>query len=77
MPMANALKAVAPKAKVIQRALPVTFNQWTRAMGEIPTKRLEALTDPVISLLGAVAGLTAQQMMTGISALHDELEARQ
>jgi hypothetical protein len=31
----------------------------------------------VVSLLGAVAGLTAQQMMTGISALQDELEARQ
>jgi len=77
MPMAKALKAVAPKAKVIQRALPATFNQWTRAMSEIPTERLEALTDPVVSLLGAVAGLTAQQMMTGISALQDELEARQ
>lgn len=77
MPMAKALKAVAPKAKNIQRALPATFNQWTRAVGEIPTARLEALTDPVVSLLGAVAGLTAQQMMTGISALQDELEARQ
>ena len=77
MPMAKALKAVAPKSKIIQRALPATFNQWTRAMGEIPTARLEALTDPVVSLLGAVAGLTAQQMMTGISALQDELELRQ
>jgi hypothetical protein len=71
------LKAVAPKAKIIHRALPSTFNQWTRAMSEIPAERLEALTDPVVSLLGAVAGLTSQQMVTGISALQDELEARQ
>jgi len=31
----------------------------------------------VVSLLGAVAALTAQQMMTGFSVLQDELEARQ
>jgi len=77
MPMAKALKAVAPKAKVVSRALPSTFNQWTRAMAEIPDERLEALTDPVVSFLGAVAGLTSQQMVTGISALQDEKEARQ
>ena len=76
MPMAKALQAVAPKAKIIHRALPSTFNQWTRAMSEIPAERLTALTDPVVSLLGAVAGLTPQQMVTGISALQDELEAR-
>jgi hypothetical protein len=46
-------------------------------MSEFPTERFEALTDPVVSLLGAVAGLTSQQMVTGISALQDELEARQ
>ena len=65
MPMAKALKAVAPKAKAINRALPSTFNQWTRAMSMIPSGRLEALTDPVVNLLGAVAGLTSQQMVAG------------
>jgi hypothetical protein len=77
MPMAKALEAVAPKAKIVHRALPATFNQWTRAMRQIPLERLEALTDPVVSLLGAVAGLTSQQMVTGISAQQDELEKRQ
>ena len=32
MPMAAALKAVAPKAKPVAKTLPATFNQWTRAM---------------------------------------------
>ena len=77
MPMAKALEAVAPKAKIVRRALPATFNQWSRAISEIPTERLETLTDPVVSLLGSVAGLTSQQMVAGISALQDELEARQ
>lgn len=77
MPMAKALEAVAPKAKIVRRALPATFNQWSRAISEIPTERLETLTDPVVSLLGSVAGLTSQQMVTGISALQDEKEARQ
>lgn len=76
MPMAEALKAVAPKAKAPKRALPTTFSQWSRAMRAIPTERLETLTDPVVNLLGSIAGLTTQQMLSGSRALHDELEAR-
>jgi hypothetical protein len=76
MPMANALKAVAPKAKVVRRTLPTTFSQWDQAMRQIPKSRLEALTDPVINLLGAVAGLSTQQMLSGSRALQDEIEAR-
>jgi hypothetical protein len=76
MPMAGALRNVAPKAKVVRRALPTSFSQWDRAMVEIPLKRLQVLTDPVTSLLGAVAGLSAQQMATGANALQDELASR-
>jgi len=77
MPMAEALRQVAPKARAVKRTLPTTFSQWDRAMSEIPTDRLQALTDPVVSLLGSVAGLTTQQMMAGTTALQDELETRQ
>ena len=76
MPMAAALRRVAPEAKVAKRTVPTTFNQWNRAMREIPTERLETLTDPVINLLGAVAGMSTQQMLSGSLALQDELEAR-
>jgi hypothetical protein len=76
MPMAAALKAVAPKAKPVIKALPATFNQWSKAMSATPTDRLSALTDPVIDLLSAVAGLTHQQTLAGRSALQDELEIR-
>lgn len=76
MPMAKALKKVAPAAKTPKRTLPATFRQWSRAMSDIPTPRLQALTDPVTALLGAVAGLSAQQMLSGARALQDELEAR-
>lgn len=76
MPMAEALKKVAPKAKVVKRMLPANFTQWDRAMRDIPTARLRALGDPVISLLGAVAGLSTQQMLAGSAALQDELESR-
>lgn len=76
MPMAQALRQVAPKARAVRRSLPATFSQWDRAMGEIPTARLRALTDPLVSLLGAIAGLSSQQMMAGASALQDELETR-
>lgn len=76
MPMADALQRVAPKAKTVKRTLPATFNQWNRAMREIPTDRLTAQTDPVVNLLGAVAGLSTQQMLSGSRALQDELEAR-
>jgi hypothetical protein len=76
MPMAEALKKVAPKAKTVKPVLPATFSQWARAMGEIPPRRLGALTDPVVHLLGAVAGLSSQQMMAGMRALQDERETR-
>lgn len=76
MPMAEALKKVAPKARSVKHALPATFSQWDRAMRAIPKERLEALTDPVVQLLGNVAGLNAQQMLAGARALSDELETR-
>lgn len=76
MPMAAALKAVAPKAKPVVKTLPATFNQWTRAMSNIPAERLTALNDDVIKLLSAVAELSPQQVLAGQAALQDELEAR-
>ncbi len=76
MPMAEALQRVAPKAKAVKPKLPSTFSQWDRAMREMPKRRLEALTEPVVALLGAVAGLSPQQMLSGRRALHDELEGR-
>lgn len=76
MPMAAALKRVAAAAKPVQPALPATFPQWDRAMRRIATNRLEALTDPVVALLGTIAGLTPQQMEAGRRALVDELESR-
>ena len=39
-------------------------------------ERLDALTDEVVSLLGTVAGLSAQQMLAGQRALQDELKCR-
>lgn len=76
MPMAAALKAVAPQAKPAAKALPTTFNQWTRAMRELPTRRLVALDDAVVNLLSTIAGLSPQQKLAGQTALQDELEAR-
>jgi hypothetical protein len=76
MPLAAALRAVAPKAKPVAKTLPATFNAWTRAMSAIPTNRLQALTDDVVALLGAVAELSPQQMLAGRTALLDELETR-
>jgi hypothetical protein len=76
MPMADALRAVAPKASVVKPTVPVTFSQWDRAMREIPTSRLQTLTGPIVNLLGAIAGLQTQQLAAGTRALRDELEAR-
>ncbi len=76
MPMAAALAKVAPKAAAVRRTLPANYSQWDRAMREIPDARLQALTDPVVNLLGIVAGLSTQQMLAGASALQDELDAR-
>lgn len=76
MPMADALKAVAPKAKAVKPNLPSTFSQWDRALREMSTPRLKALTPPVVTLLGAVAGLSPQQMLSGNRALADEVGSR-
>jgi hypothetical protein len=76
MPMAKALAEVAMKAKVVKKTLPATFTQWDRAMRAIPKERLDALTDEVVSLLGTVAGLSAQLMLAGQRALQDELKCR-
>lgn len=76
MPMAEELKRVAPKAKAVKPKLPGTFSQWDRAMREIPTPRLRVLTPSVIGLLGAVAGLSSQQLLSGARALQDELGDR-
>jgi len=76
MPMAASLQRVAPKAAAVKRTLPASFSQWNRAMREIPTARLQALTEPIISLLGALAGLATEQMISGSRALQDELADR-
>ncbi len=76
MPMAAALKRVVPKAKAVKPMLPSTFKQWDRMLRDIPAERLEELTDPVVNLLGAVAGLSTQQMLSGRRALQDELDSR-
>lgn len=76
MQMSQALKRVAPAAQIVQPKLPGTFSQWDRAMRGMPIERLQALTDPVTGLLGTVAGLTSQQMLSGRRALMDELEMR-
>lgn len=76
MPMAKALGAVAPSARRAKRALPQTFSQWDRAMREIPTRRLQALTPEVIQLVSSIAGMSLQQVMAGEAALASELEDR-
>jgi DNA helicase HerA-like ATPase len=76
MPMAEALKRVAPKAPPVKPSLPTTFSAWDKALRAIPTPRLRDLTPEVTALLGHVAGLTSQQMLTGARALADELEVR-
>jgi hypothetical protein len=76
MPMAAELQRVAPKARGVKKALPTTFNQWNKAMREIPTERLNALTGPVVDLLSAVAGLSVQQISSGMTALDDERSLR-
>lgn len=76
VPMAEALKRVAPAAAAVRRSLPATYSQWDRAMRAIPAERLAVLSDPVMTLLGKVAGLSQQQMLAGQTALQDELELR-
>jgi len=76
MPMAGALRDVAPKARSVRRAVPSSFRQWDRALRDIPVERLDKLSDPVVHLLGAVAGLSAEQMASGTQALDDLLSER-
>lgn len=76
MPLAKALAAVAPAARIVRPALPTTFSEWDRAVREIPTERLQALSGPVVGLLGAIAGVTAAQLVAGGRALREELETR-
>lgn len=76
MQMPASMEKVAIKARQVRPALPQTYSQWDRAMQEIPTERLKALTGPVQSFLGTIVGLTPNQMISGARALADELEAR-
>lgn len=76
LPMPARLAKVALKAKPAKRPLPTTFTQWDRAMRDLPTDRLKAMTGPVVELLSAVAGLPTQQILSGGRALRDEIEAR-
>ena len=76
MPMAAALQRVAPKAQAPKRMLPTSFSQWHRAMRDIPTERLQALSDPVNHLLAAIAGLSTERILSGTRALQDELATR-
>lgn len=76
LPMAAALAAVAPKAVAVRQTRPATFAAWDLALRAIATPRLRALTPGVVGLLGAVAGLSAQQLVSGRRALSDELESR-
>lgn len=76
MPMAGALRSVAPKARSVRKSLPTNFSQWDRAMREISTDRLKALSPPLVALLGSVAGLTGEQMASRVNALQDELATR-
>jgi hypothetical protein len=76
MPMAEAMRQVALQAPRIRPALPSTFSQWDRAVREIPTPRLHALSEPIVDLLSTVAGLSPQQVASGRRALEDELECR-
>ena len=76
MPMAKALKAVAKPAKKVKRALPATYREWSHALSSIPTQRLQALTPALTDFLGALAGLTLQQVQSGTRALQDEMESR-
>lgn len=76
MPMADALRRVALETRISPPVVPSNYNEWDRAMCAIPTDRLDALTGPVVALLGTVAGLSSQQLLAGGRALRDELESR-
>lgn len=76
VPMSKALERIAPMAVAVRPALPATFMQWDRAVSAMPIEQLQALTTSVVNLLGAIAGLSPQQMLSGQRALQDELDLR-
>lgn len=76
MPMAHALEGVALKASTVRSAIPSTFSEWDRAMAEIPTDRLLGLSREACAFMGAITGLSTQQLAAGSRALSDELEVR-
>lgn len=76
LPMATQLEKVAIKAKAVRPSLPTTFSQWNRAMRAIPPERLARLTDPVVTLLSTVAGISPKQIAAGREAIRDEQESR-
>jgi DNA helicase HerA-like ATPase len=76
MPMAAALEPVAMKAVKVRSAIPSTFSEWDRAMREISTDRLLALSQDATGFLAAVGALSPQQIAAGQRALNDELEVR-
>lgn len=76
MPLAAALEGVAMKATTVRSVVPGTFSEWDKAMREIPTDRLLALSREACGFMGTIAGLSAQQLAAGGRALEDELEAR-
>jgi len=76
VPMAAALALIAPPVTAVRPTVPSTFSAWDRAMREIPTDRLLALSRNACGFLGAIAGLSPQQLAAGSRALGDELETR-
>lgn len=76
MPMAKALQAAAPKARIAPPRLPNTFTQWVKAMKRIPTARLQSLDLEVVSVLSNVAGLAPKDVASGMAALRDEIALR-
>jgi len=76
MQMAESLKRADRPAGPSRTTLPANFVQWDRAMQEISLERLEAIDDEIMTFLGTLSGLTAEQLATGYRALIDEIEAR-
>lgn len=73
LPMSDAMKKVAVRARPVRPALPTTYSQWDRAMRSIPAERLQRLDDSVVTLLATVAGLTPLQVAVGREAIQEEL----
>ena len=76
MKMARAMEDVALKAAPVRPVTPSTFSQWDEAMSDIGNDRPQAITPEIVALLGAVGGLSSQQVTSGQRALADELAMR-